>query len=190
MAKMEDLRNLARLLGERNTIEADITNLIGRPATLGHIGEFIASRVFNIDLHRSAAHQGSDGVFQNGPLANKAVEVKLYSQQEGILDVNTGTGPDYYLVLTGPKSPPRPSRGKAHPAFVDHVYLFGRIEVATDVALRNVKSGTATGLRKDFWDRHEVFPHSANSELPLTPEQRRLLAQFSSDPEVAANGTA
>ena len=51
-----DLQSLAALIRARNAIEIPITQIIGRPSQLGHIGEFIASRIFDIALEESAVH--------------------------------------------------------------------------------------------------------------------------------------
>jgi hypothetical protein len=58
--------NLARfseLVRERNRIEEGITGIIGRPAQIGHIGEYLASVIFGIDLEESATNPGYDGKF-------------------------------------------------------------------------------------------------------------------------------
>lgn len=58
---MDDLDQLAKLLRQHNQIGHQIAGLIGRPALTGHLGEFIASRIFGIELERSANAAGSDG---------------------------------------------------------------------------------------------------------------------------------
>jgi hypothetical protein len=73
----ETLRQLADLIAEHNRIAAKMTALIGRPAILSHLGEYIASKVFEIKLEESAVHKGSDGQFASGPLAGKSVNVRL-----------------------------------------------------------------------------------------------------------------
>lgn len=92
-----------------------ITSLIeDRPALIGHVGEYIAARVFDIQVHPSASHRGSDGLFRTGPLAGRSVNVKWYAQDGSVLDVLEEHGPDFYLVLTGPRGTasrgPRPWR--------------------------------------------------------------------------------
>lgn len=81
------LERLASLLGQRNAVDADIASVIGRPAVVGHIGEFIAAEVFDIDLERSATRPGYDGVFRSGPLAGATVNIKFYGKREGLLDI-------------------------------------------------------------------------------------------------------
>lgn len=101
----EDIERLAHLVRRKN--EADrVAELIGRPATPGNIGEYVAARVFRIKLVPSGSHPGYDGVFEYGPTAVRTVNIKANSRHESILDV--GPHPcDYYLVLTGPSGPAR-----------------------------------------------------------------------------------
>jgi hypothetical protein len=47
---MDNLKELANLIEKRNEIDRKIADIIQRPAIPGHIGEFIASRVFDIQL--------------------------------------------------------------------------------------------------------------------------------------------
>ena len=49
-----ELQTLAGLIRRRNEVAREITAVIQRPAQIGHIGEFIASRVFDIELEASA----------------------------------------------------------------------------------------------------------------------------------------
>jgi len=46
---------LTELVAERNRVATQITDLIGRPALMGHVGEFNPCRIFDIDLESSAA---------------------------------------------------------------------------------------------------------------------------------------
>ena len=55
------LLRLAGLLSARNLIDSQIAHLIRRPALPGHIGEFVASVVFDIELPTSATQSGHDG---------------------------------------------------------------------------------------------------------------------------------
>ncbi len=75
---METLHQLAALLKQRAPIDAQIANLIGVPADTGNIGEFIAARIFGINLNLSRSEKAHDGYFQRGQLAGKRVNVKCY----------------------------------------------------------------------------------------------------------------
>ena len=46
-----NLERLAELLRERNRVSTKIAALIGRPALNSHVGEYIASQVFDIELY-------------------------------------------------------------------------------------------------------------------------------------------
>lgn len=104
---MNNLEQLAELIRKRNALEREIKALIGRPAAIGHIGEYIAATVFDIALEESATQKGIDGHFTDGPLKDRTVNIKWYARREGLLDITPDGLPDYYLVLTGPKSVPR-----------------------------------------------------------------------------------
>ncbi|MFQ6065374.1 MAG: hypothetical protein ACE5L6_07860 [Candidatus Bathyarchaeia archaeon] len=63
---MNELERVAKLLGKRNQINLEISKIIGRPALQGHIGEYIASKIFKIELEYSAVAKGIYGVFTQG----------------------------------------------------------------------------------------------------------------------------
>jgi hypothetical protein len=56
------------LLRGRNVIDAELAGLIQRPMTSGHLGEWVAAQVFDIELEASAVAAGIDGRFRTGPL--------------------------------------------------------------------------------------------------------------------------
>ncbi len=93
---MEDLARLADLIRERNILEREITALVGRPAQIGHLGEYIASRIFPIVLEESASQRGVDGRFSAGRLTGRTVNIKWYSLRGGELDITPDALPDYY----------------------------------------------------------------------------------------------
>src|SRR5436305_1815495 len=107
---MAELKRLSELIQARTQIDKKIATLVGRPAILGHVGEYVAAEIFGIVLEQSAAHKGIDGRFASGPLTGRTVNVKWYSQLEGLLDMNPDSHPDDYLVMTGPKRSPGSSR--------------------------------------------------------------------------------
>lgn len=169
------LEYLAELLHRRNSLSDQIARLIGRPPERGHVGEFIAANVFDIDLHDSASHPGSDGVFRSGPLAGRSVNIKFYGAHDGLLDVATGTPPDVYLVLTGPREPSGTSRGRTRPVVVAHVFLFEH-EALVEAGVR---PGAAASVRRSIWKAAQVHPTpSEDALLTLTREQRDTLSLF------------
>lgn len=172
----DDLERLAELIRARNANEVDIARVIGRPALLGHLGEYIASRIFNIKLHDTAVHPGSDGCFRAGPLEGKTVDVKMYSKRDGSLDIARQL-PDYFLVLAGPKAPGVIS-GSTSPWGIKEVFLFETESLIARLKGRGVKIGTATSLRKGDWDRACIYPASTVAPLRLTDAQREALGCF------------
>jgi hypothetical protein len=94
--------------------------------TAGHLGEWLASRIFDIQLEESAATQGYDGRFRTGPLVGRTVNVKWYMKRTGLLDTTDYPKLDYYLVLTGPPAPAGSSRGLTRPWCVQGVFLCRR----------------------------------------------------------------
>ena len=79
----DSLTRVGVLLRERNAIDGEIAWLIQRPMTSGHLGEWIAAQVFDIQLETSAAAAGIDGRFRSGPLQDRTVNIKWYLKREG-----------------------------------------------------------------------------------------------------------
>ncbi len=173
-----DLARLAELLAERNRLDQAIAELIGRPALPGHLGEYIAARVFGIALEPSASARGLDGRFAAGPLAGRSVNIKYYGKQENCLDIALAGGPDFYLVLTGPKGQAASSRGAQRPFVIHSVYLFDASSLLADLQARAVQLGVATSVRAPLWRAAAVYPEAVCPLLPLAPAQRQLLRLF------------
>ena len=152
--------------------------MIGRPAQQGHFGEFVAAKIFGIQLHSSVTNKGSDGVFETGSLQGKTVEIKYYPKRE-VLDLKTSTPPDFYLAITGPKGEAETSRGKTRPWVIEAVYLFNETDLMRKLTGK-VKIGTATSIRQGLWDEAEIYPKQHNRLLKLSQDQRDLLALFDS----------
>jgi len=175
----KDLEKLAELLKRRIEIDSEIARIINRPAERSHVGEFIASMIFDIELERSATNKGFDGYFRSGKLVGKTVNIKWYGKNERILDINKNAVPDYYLVMTGEYSPPESSKGKERPWVISYVYLFNAKKLIEELEKAGVRIGVATSIRKKFWDEAEIYPVQKNKELVLTEKQRELLGLFS-----------
>lgn len=122
----EDLLKIASLLHERNVIDEKIAAVIHRPMTAGHLGEWIASQVFDIGLETSAAAAAIDGRFRAGALQGRTVNVKWYLKREGLIDMTESPALDYYLILTGPASAAMSSRGGRRPWCIEAIYLVER----------------------------------------------------------------
>jgi hypothetical protein len=177
---VDDLTQLADLIKKRNLLEREITALVGRPAEIGHIGEYIASRVFHIALEESASHKSIDGRFRDGPLKERTVNIKWYARREGLLDITPDALPDYYLVLTGPKSGAVTSRGQVRPWTIENVFLFDAQTLVDELKHGGVKIGVATSVRQHLWAKAEIYPAQRNDLLELSEEQREALMLFTS----------
>lgn len=175
---VDDLHRLSDLLARRNAIDSDIARLINRPAEKGRIGEYVAAKVFDIMLHTSASHQGTDGHFVRGPLSGQSVNVKYYAKREGILDINAVAVPDFYLVLAGPKTLAMSSVGTSRPWVIESVFLFHGQELIGSLQARGVKVGIATSVTSELWNAAEIYPVPRAALLTLSDEQRALLALF------------
>jgi len=175
---MSDLGRLAELLRQKNDIDGAIAAIIGRPALIGHVGEFIAASVFGISLHLAATNVGCDGRFHAGSLAGRSVNVKWYGKHEGLLDLSLKSPPDFYLVLAGPRSGAVSSRGGTRPWLIRHVFLFEAKALHQALAARGVKLGTATSVAATLWQAAEVYPTARNATLRTTTAQREARALF------------
>lgn len=173
-----ELIGLAELIKQRNEICRRIAAIVGRPALFGHVGEFIASNIFDIQLEESASRKAIDGYFSTGTLAGKSVNVKWYGKQESILDITSNSLPDYYLVMTGQKSSATSSRGGIRPWLIEHVYLFDSVSLVSDLSRRNLKIGIATSVRKSYWENAEIYPRQKNHNYIITEEQKEMLQLF------------
>lgn len=174
------LQSLAGLLATRNRIAREITALVGRPAQIGHLGEFIASQVFDIALETSAANKGFDGRFMSGLFSGRTVNVKWYGKKEGLIDLGLDSLPDFYLVFTGPAGVATTSRGEDRPLLIESAYVFDARELVDALTRRGLKIGTATSVAKEYWDTAQIYPASGGAPLMLTTEQRDALSLFGS----------
>jgi hypothetical protein len=173
------LAEFAALLRERNAIDARIGAILNRPASVGNIGEWIAARVFDIELTAAANNAAFDGHFTTGSLTGRTVNVKAYGRQESLLDVTKSPTLDYYLVLTGPKGALSSSPGALRPFCIESVYLFDSQGLLVALEATGVKVGVATSVRVAQWNAAEIYPRSTNPALVLTDRQRAQLAMLS-----------
>jgi hypothetical protein len=174
----EPLTQIARLLHERNWIDARIAEIVDRPMTAGHLAEWIAAQLFAIRLAADARHPGYDGRFTEGKLAGKTVNVKWYSKREGLLDLLASNGPDYYLVFTGPPAAALTSRGTTRPWCITDIFLFDAVKVVQEQRERGVGAGTAASITSGQWTDAEVYPGRRSELLPITDEQAMVLRAF------------
>ena len=153
--------------------------MVGRPALIGHVGEWIAREIFGISLEDSAVQKGFGGWFADGPLGGKTVNVKWYGKGEGLLDINPDSVPDFYLAMTGPKSFAASSRGGTRPSTTTEVFLFDGLALVERLTGNGVKLGSATSVRQNQWEAARIYPEvDAGAPLALSDEQREKLKLF------------
>lgn len=174
----EALFQLADLIRKRNAIDADIAKIIGRPAEKGHIGEYLASYLFDIEMVTSANQAGHDGLFRSGPLAGRSVNVKCYPKRESRIDIRPEYIPDYYLVLAGPPAAAVSSRGATRPLVVQDIYLFEAAALMDRLKARSVRIGTATSLRAEDWNGARVDTTLPDPRLRVSASAAQQLLQL------------
>lgn len=177
----ESLRLLSEYVRKRNHVDNELAKIIGRSAEKGHLGEFIASHIFGIELHKSAAYKGSDGLFKEGRLRGKSVNVKWYSLQEYIIDIREAFLPDYFLIMTGPLA--NKLRAKSRLLFIDSVFLFDAHKLIDELKVKGepVYEKAPTPIDSSYWKPAELYPNNSSSHImPLIPQQIELLSLFGS----------
>ncbi|MGH4017101.1 MAG: hypothetical protein ACRDSL_24875 [Pseudonocardiaceae bacterium] len=75
----ESIVLVAELVRERNAIDERITQIIQRPVVSGHLGEWLAAQIFNVELEKSAVTAGIDGYFRFGPPARPHCQHQVVS---------------------------------------------------------------------------------------------------------------
>jgi hypothetical protein len=176
--KTDSFAQVAALLRERNVIDVELARLINRPMTSGHLGEWIAAQIFDIELEASAVAVGIDGRFRSGPLQGRTVNIKWYLKREGLLDMTDSAALDYYLVLTGPRSPAVTSLGTTRPWCIEAVYLFQARQLRSEQITRGVKRGIASSVTRQQWEAAEIYPSATNTHLSVTTRQAEQLKLF------------
>lgn len=178
---MNQLIELAALLRQYNQIGSQIAAIIGRPAQIGHIGEFIASQIFDIELEKTANAKAIDGRFRVGTLAGQSVNIKWYAKHENLLDITPAVLPDYYLVLTGPKASPMASRGGVRPWLIQAVYLFDAVQLIALLHKTGITVGIATSVKAVLWHEAMLYPQGRSTLYQLSEQQKLMLDLFSSN---------
>jgi hypothetical protein len=178
---VESVKQFASLVAERNAIDSKIGELIGRPALVGHLGEWIAQQIFGVAIDPLANRQAIDGTFTWGPpeVVDRTVNVKWYAKRSNILDMSPRGEVDYYLVLCGPREAARSSVGMLRPLTVDAVYLFDAHVLRADIIQNGRRPGTATSLRGHLWEEAEIYP-AESGRFPIDAERRALLQRLGS----------
>ena len=179
------LTDLAEAVRAKNAADGRVAQLIERPALPGHFGEYVAEQVFDIELHRDAANPGFDGWFRCGELEGKKVNIKYTTKHDRLLNMSDDekTGPDWYLVMTGPKGDAESSLRKTLPWVIESVFLFDAEALVHELKARNPekKIGVATYVPVDLWAEAMIYPNGGSPLLEVTEVRRRQLAPFSAD---------
>jgi len=142
------LVELANLIREHNAVTARISQLVGRPAQVGDVGEYIAATIFDIELNPSASAKGHDGFFRPPPpLVGRSVNVKWGTPFEGGMDVSPDAPVDDHLALVSPRATSMTSKGVSCPWLIEAVYLFDAIERRTTLRAGGVGVARAIASR-------------------------------------------
>jgi hypothetical protein len=179
---VEDLTHLADLIRIRNYVNNSVSQIIGRPAETGHLTEYIASRIFDVELHSTAVNKASDGLFRSpAGLAGCSVNVKYRSSSSRRLNIENSAElrnhPDYYLAFRGPKLPSEPASEKTLPLVIDAVYLFCSAELIPALVAEGV-ANIGPSVKSLYWQAAMIYPEHVNRALILSQEQRAALALF------------
>lgn len=183
---MNDLTHLADLVRIRNTVKSSVSRIIGRPAETGHLTEYIASQIFDIELHGSAVHKASDGVFRfPSSLAGFSVNVKYRSTSSRRLNIENSSTlthhPHYYLAFRGPNVSKGPTNEKTLPLVIAAVYLFFSAELIPAL-VADGGANVGPSVKSEYWAQAMLYPEQVNQALILTDAQRAALALFAPAP--------
>jgi len=179
---MIDLHGLASFIKIRNVVDEEIARTIGRPAHPGHIAEYVAAAVFDIELEQAANSRAIDGRFRSEALAGKSVNIKFGARKHGMLNLVASSDwtqhPHYYLVLTGQGKGATSSSGQTAPWVIQQVLLFEARELLEQLATTGVKLGIGTSINSALWRTAMIYPEPVNATLTLTAQQHEALRLF------------
>jgi len=168
----DDFQVVSKCIKQRNMIELEVSKITKRPFIIGHIGEYIASEIFDIKLNASATEKISDGIFSSGKFQNKSVNIKYYSRKGRGLDLSSTVHPDYYLVLMGS------SKSKEScPWDIENVYIF-ESKTLLGYLNKKVKIGIATSVKKEYWESALVYSSYLHENSKTSEEIQEKLKLF------------
>ena len=142
------------------------------------MGEWIAARIFNIELEATGTRAGYDGRFRRGPLDGKTVNIKTFTRYKRMLNTHPHAPPDYYLVFMGSKDA---LESIVRPFCIEKVFLFHAKRLHAELERRRVKMGVGTSVPTALWDESEIHPRSNKPLLAVSELQRRQLKMFACD---------
>lgn len=173
---MEELHRLAELVMQRNLIDYQIAQILKMPAIQPYVARYIAAAIFGIELPSLAR---SHGWFTQGELAGKSVQIRWRAHCIKPVQFSPPI-PNFCLVLTGAKVPPKSLDSNTRPLVIDAVHLFRVDELIKEVSPLSLERKFRQIVPAWLWEAAEVYPASRNPLLRLTEEQRELLELFSS----------
>jgi hypothetical protein len=171
---------VASLVRERNAIDAKLAQIMHRPMASGHLGEWLASQIFDIELEKSAVTRGWDGRFRSGPLHDRTVNIKWYSNVRAL---STRSSPQRWTATWyWPARHPRRSLHEAAPAPGTSTPCTCSAHLNSTPSSSPAVSSSASppACAHKQWTNAEIYP-STNPLLPMTPRQVELLGQFRSE---------
>ncbi len=173
----KELVKLSELIKLRNKVEIEAAEILEKPLLIGNVGDYIASEVFDIELHKDKKKKACDGYFRSGLLKGKSVNIKFYGRRGRLLDINQEALPDYYLVMMG-----EPTKLSRCPWNIESVHLFRAEEIEEELKAR-VKLGTATSVRQRYWEKAIIYPHNNSEAYKISVEQFEMLELFAPEKE-------
>lgn len=173
-----ELRQMAGLLRARNAIDDVIATITDRPVNPGHLGEWIAARIFPSNSSSRPLPGPSTAAFDRS-CRGRGGEREVVRQARGCAG-HDGAFVSRLLPRADRSALGRTHLTRYHPPTHDRVGLpFPAAKLAETIRDTGLKLGIATSVRNALWDAAEVYPEQCNPELPLSPQQRHLLALFS-----------
>jgi hypothetical protein len=176
---MDALNQLADAIRQRNQAEDRIATIVGRPVSAGTLYQFVACRVFDIDL------DGPDcdvlhgvGRFCSGPLAGRSVAVRRTGVSTRSLDITIDPLPDFILVMACSDAVSVSPEFDARPSLVDRVYLFDAGRLVAELEGRGRKVGAGTVVDRLTWQAAEIYPQQRSGHYLLSGAQRHALGLF------------
>ena len=180
---MTNLEEFACLIKNRNKIDERISELTSRPASTGHIGEYLAKEIFEIVLDKSAAKKGVDGTFDKDGLKG-SVNIKYYTSDYRflIIDACRDNRPDYFLIFRGSSIKKTSSKDIYYPLDIHSVHLFESEPLVCSLKANRVQIGKppsrATSVKTCYWEAAQIYPCQKNKDLLVSEKQKRQLALF------------
>jgi hypothetical protein len=174
--RKKEIVELSSLIKRINGAKEDIAELIGRPAAIQGIGESIAAEILGVSLQETAPHIRRTGVFLDGPMKGKRVEIEW--QVRSFDAVSVGEEADCLLYLVGISSFYRTPHEYYRPWLINSVYFIDPEELSR---LRKSDQGCIwdISMKKEEWKKFEIYPESNSQHLVLDEGQKEMFGLFS-----------